>query len=316
MPEKEYSTPSGESHFVSAIYCEVKRNKYIYILAIPVILYYVIFHYGPMYGIIISFMDYKPSLGVLRSKWVGLEHYINFAKDFNFKRVVRNSFLINAYGLLFGFPIPIIFALLLNEIKNSAFRRTTQTITYLPHFISAVVFCGIVKDFCDDSGVIVNILHNMFGMEKQDLLSKSELFRTIYISSGIWQSFGWNSIIYIAALSSVDPNLYEAAMIDGANRFKQIIHITIPGILPTIIIMLILRLGQMMSVGFEKIILLYNPLVYETADVIQSYVYRRGLLNYDFSFSAAVGFFNSVINFLLVLFANKLSHSIGETSLW
>lgn len=295
---------------------DLRQNKYIYLLAIPVILYYVLFHYGPMYGMIIAFKDYRPPLGINGSPWVGLANFKAFVTDFNFTRVIKNTFLINVYDLLFGFPIPIIFALLLNEIKSSSFKRVTQTLTYLPHFISMVVICGIIRDFCASNGVVVQIMTSLTGKEGYDLLSKSELFRTIYVSTNIWQHFGWNSIIYIAALSGVDPTFYEAAVVDGAGRFKQMIKITLPCIAPTIIVMLILRLGQMMSVGFEKIILLYNPLTYETADVIQSFVYRRGLLQQDYSFSAAVGLFNSVINLLFVVTANKLSRRYSETSLW
>jgi putative aldouronate transport system permease protein len=285
-------------------------------MALPVIAYYAIFHYGPMYGLVIAFMEYRPALGLWRSRWLGIGNFTAFFKDYSFFIVLRNTFLINAYDLLFGFPVPVVFALLLNEIRSSFFRRTIQTITYLPHFISMVVLCGMIKDFCDTNGVIVNLLSTLFGMKKANLLSQSQLFRSIFIASNIWQHFGWNSIIYIAALAGVDVALYEAAIIDGAGRFKQTIHITLPGILPTIVVMLILRLGQMMSVGFEKVILLYNPLTYETADVIQSFVYRRGLLNYDYSFSSAVGLFNSVINFALVYLANRLSRECGQTSLW
>lgn len=303
-------------HFADTIKRDFIKNKYIYFLAIPVVVYYVIFHYGPMYGLIIAFKEYKPTLGIIGSRWVGFENFISFFNDFSFVRIIRNTFLINIYDILFGFPIPIIFALMLNELKSSALNRLTQTITYLPHFISMVVICGIIKDFCSTRGLVMNMLSSLFGMEQYDLLSKASLFRTLYVSTNIWQSFGWNSIIYIAALTCIDPILYESATVDGAGRFKQMMKITLPGIAPTIIIMLILRFGQIMSVGFEKIILLYNPLTYETADVIQSFVYRRGLLDYDYSFSSAVGLFNSVINFLFVFCANKISKTFSETSLW
>jgi putative aldouronate transport system permease protein len=291
-------------------------NRNLHLMAIPVFLYYLVFHYGPMYGVIIAFKDFLPSKGIWRSQWIGLENFITFFKDYNFVRIIRNTFLINVYSLLFGFPIPIIFALLLNEIRGSAFKRFTQTVTYLPHFISIVVMCGIIKDFVEPDGLVVQILVYLFHMKKVDLLSQAGLFRGIYVGTGIWQEFGWNSIIYIAALTAIDPTLYEAAVVDGAGRFRQVIHITIPSIMPTIIILLILRIGQMMSVGYEKIILLYNPLTFETADVIQSYVYRRGLLQFDYSFSAAAGLFNSLINTFFVLSANKISKTFSETSLW
>lgn len=304
------------AHLGSVIRKDFAANKYVYLLAVPFLVYYIIFQYGPMYGMIIAFKDYKPVLGILGSPWVGLKHFINFFHDFNFTRVITNTFLINFYDLIFGFPFPIIFALLLNEITHTRFKRVTQTLTYLPHFISMVVICGIIRDFCGSEGIVVQLLSSVFGIAKMDLLSQAQYFRPIFVSTNIWQSFGWNSIIYIAALSGVDPTLYEAATVDGAGRLRQMVSITIPCIMPTIIIMLILRLGQMMSVGYEKIILLYSPITYSTADVIQSYVYRRGLLNYDYSFSSAVGLFNSVINFVFVLAANRLSKTFSETSLW
>ena len=269
MKNNSESSASLSSNIWTKIRDDLVKNRYIHIMAIPVIVYYILFHYGPMYGVIIAFKDFVPTRGILGSKWVGLKHFISFIQDFNFTRVVRNTFLINLYNLLFGFPIPIIFALLLNELRNDKFKRVTQTITYLPHFISIVVVSGIIKDFVSSNGVIVQILVNFFGMAETDLLQKSNLFRSIYVSTEIWQRFGWNSIIYIAALSGIDPTYYEAAVVDGAGRFKQTMKITLPSIAPTIIILLILRLGQMMSLGFEKIILLYNPLTYETADVIQ-----------------------------------------------
>jgi len=303
------------SNLVKAIKKDMLINKYIYILSIPVILYYIVFHYAPMYGLIIAFKDFKPSLGIFQSKWVGFKHFETFFHDYSFIRVLRNTVLINLYNLIFGFPLPIIFALMINEIKNNKFKRISQTLTYMPHFISTVVICGIIKDFVSADGVVVQLL-SAFGMEKVDLLSKTQLFRTIYVSTDIWQHLGWNSIIYIATLTNINPEYYESAVLDGASRMKQIIYITIPLLAPTIIILLILRIGQLMSLGWEKIVLLYNPLTYETADVIQSYVYRRGLLEYEYSFSSAVGMFNSVVNFVLVVLANKISSTFSETSLW
>jgi putative aldouronate transport system permease protein len=291
------------------------KYKYIYLMALPVLLYYIAFHYVPIYGALIAFKDFSPGLGIWGSPWVGFQHFQSFFESIYFWRVLRNTFMISFYELIFGFPAPIILALLLNEVKNRFFKRTVQTVTYLPHFISLVVVCGMIKDFTMSNGIINDIIL-MFGGSRSSLLQNPDLFRTIFVSSGIWQEVGWGTIIYLAALSGIDQEQYEAAAIDGAGRFKQILHVTLPGIMSTIIILLILRLGRMLSVGFEKVILLYNPATFETADVISSFVYRRGLQEFDWSFSAAVGLFNSVINFALLLLANRLSRKTNETSLW
>lgn len=290
-------------------------NKSLYLMVLPVILFYILFHYKPMYGAIIAFKQYTPAKGVWGSPWVGFDHFIRFFKSHTFWRVFKNTFLISFYDLIFGFPAPIILALLLNEITNKRFKKSVQTISYLPHFISLVVVAGMIKDFTVTDGIVNDIIE-YFGGKRIPILQKPEYFRPVYIISSIWQGIGWGSIIYLAALGGISQELYEAAMIDGAGRFKQTIHITLPGIAPTIIIMLILRIGQLMSVGYEKIILLYNPATYKTADVISSYVYRVGLLEFSWSYSAAVGLFNSVINFSLIVFANWFSRRVGDTSLW
>lgn len=294
---------------------DIIRNKYIYMMAIPVILYYSIFCYGPMYGLIISFNNFNPHSGMLSSPWVGLKWFEEFFSSYYFVRIISNTLLISFYDILWGFPAPIILALLLNEIKNKIFKSTIQTVTYLPYFMSIVVVCGILIDFTGTNGIL-NDLVAMFGGSRHNFLADAKLFRTIYIGSGIWQGIGWGSIIYLAALSGISPTLYEAAVIDGAGRWKQLIHVTIPGILPTIIILLILRMGSIMGVGFEKIILLYNPMTYATADVISSFVYRKGILESNFSYSTAIGLFNSVINFIILVLANKISAKATETSLW
>ena len=254
------------------------KQKELYLIVLPVLLYYLLFHYKPMYGLIIAFMDYSPRRGISGSTWVGLQHFMNFFQSIYFKRLLGNTLKISLATIVFGFPAPIILALLMNELRSKKFARVTQTITYMPHFISTVVICSMISD--------------------------------------IWQGVGWGSIVYLAALTAVDTELYEAAQIDGAGRWKQMLHITLPGIMPTIIIMLIMRLGQVMSVGYEKIILLYNEGIYETADVISTYVYRMGLVDRQYSFSAAVGLFNSVVNFLLVILANRFSKKVSDTSLW
>ena len=292
-----------------------RRFRSIYLLALVGILYYIVFHYLPMCGILIAFENYKPLKGFFRSDWVGLKYFIDFFQGYYAKRIILNTLILNFFDLLFGFPAPILFALLLNEVSNRIFKRTVQTISYLPYFISLVVICGILVDFLSQEGLINNLL-SFLGFEPTSFLLFPQYFRTIYIASGIWQYMGYGAIIYMAALSSVDTQLYDAAVIDGCNRFKCVLHVTLPGIMPTIIIMLVLRVGGMMTVGFEKIILLYNPATYETADVISSFVYRYGLLQGNFSYSTAVGLFNSVVNFLLLVGMNRLSKRVSEVSLW
>jgi putative aldouronate transport system permease protein len=291
------------------------RNKYVYLMALPIIAYYIIFHYIPMGGVVIAFQNYTPKKGFIHSDWVGLKHFVSFLTSYQAVRVIKNTLTINIYEILFGFPAPILLALLLNEITSMKYKRVIQTVSYLPHFISLVVICGIITDFSITNGLFNDIIV-FFGGERSNLLMRKELFRTIFVSSGIWQGVGWGSIIYLSTLSGIDPNLYEAAAIDGAGRFKQLLHITLPALIPTITVLLIMRLGHIMSQGFEKIILLYNPLTYETADVISSYVYRRGLQESDYSFGAAVGLFNSIINVTVLIMSNYLSRRITKESLW
>lgn len=297
---------------------DMKRYWKLYILILPVIAYYILFCYKPLYGVIIAFKNYRPALGIMESPWAdhfGLQHFIDFFSSYYFVRILKNTVKISISTLLIGFPAPIIFALLLNEIKNEKFKRLTQTISYLPHFISLVVTCGLIKNFVSSTGIITQFL-GLFGLEAQSLLSNKEFFLPIYVISNIWSGMGWGAIIYIAALSGVDQALYDAAKVDGAGRWKQLIHVTIPAIMPTIIIMFLLRMGNIMGVGHEKIMLLYNPGIYETADVISTYVYRSGIESYQWSYSTAIGLFNSVINFICVMIFNKISKKTTETSLW
>ncbi len=291
------------------------RNRSLYILVLPVLLFYILFCYKPMYGAIIAFQDYVPRLGISGSEWVGLENFKRFFSDIYFGRLMVNTLKLSLYDIIFGFPAPIILALLLNEVHNKFFKNVTQTITYLPHFISMIVVCGMLTDFSLSTGLFNDIIV-FFGGERSPLLQNPNLYRTIYIASNIWQQVGWGTIIYLSALSGVDSQLYEAAEIDGANKWKQMLNVTLPGIAPTIIIMLILKIGKLMSMGYEKTILLYNPATYETADIISSYVYRIGLIDQDWSYSTAIGLFNSVINLFFLLAANKLSRKFSETSLW
>jgi putative aldouronate transport system permease protein len=291
-------------------------NKYLYLMMLPVIVFYIIFHYVPMYGAIIAFKDYSPIKGITGSEWVGFKHFNEFFTSFYFWRILKNTVLISLYSLIFEFPAPIILALIINEVRNQAFKRVVQSITYMPYFISMVVVCGMIKDFTNSGGVVNMVYTFIFGGDGQAMLQKPELFRPIYILSEIWQKIGWESIIYLAALMNIDQEQYEAARIDGAGRWRQIWNITLPGIAPTITIMLILRMGSLLNVGFEKILLLYNAVTYDTADVISTFVYRKGLLETDWSFSAAVGIFNSVINLCLLVTANYVSRKVNENSLW
>ncbi len=291
------------------------KNRAAYLLVLPVVLYYILFCYKPMYGILIAFKDYSPGAGIFGSKWVGFQHFLDFFDSHYFWLLLKNTLTISISSIVFGFPAPIIFALLVNELRSNKFKRLTQTISYMPHFISMVVACSLVHFFVADKGPIVAFL-SLFGMEKVSLLSRKELFVPIYVLSNIWQGLGWDAIIYLAALSGVNEELYDAAKIDGANRWKQTLHVTIPGISGTIIIMLLMSLGHIMSVGYEKIILLYNEGIYDTADVISTFVYRKGLISMEWSYSTAVGLFNSVINFILIIIFNKISKKVSEVSLW
>lgn len=291
------------------------RNWSLYVLVIPVLVFYVLFHYKPMYGAIIAFKEYTPALGVAKSPWVGFANFTRFFKSVYFVRLIKNTILLSVYNLVIGFPAPIILALLLNEVRSKKFKSLTQTITYLPHFISLIVVTGMLTDFSMTTGLFNDIIVALGG-EASPLLQNPDLYRTIYVLSSVWQEVGWGSIIYLSALSGVDQQLYEAAAIDGAGKWKQLLHVTLPGIAPTIIIMLILKMGSLMNMGYEKTILLYNPSTYETADIISSYIYRIGLLEQDWSYSTAIGLFNSLINFGLLLFTNRMSKKFSETSLW
>lgn len=287
-----------------------------YLMGIPVIIFYILFHYKPLAGAIIAFKNYKPRRGIWASPWVGFQHFESFFNSFYFERLIGNTLTISLAGLIFTFPIAIIFALLINEIRSNKFKRTVQTISYMPHFISTIVVCSMVKLFVDSNGFITQLIEAAGIHIGQSMLNLPSAFVPIYVISDIWQQTGWNCIIYLAALGGIDPELYEAARIDGANRWKQTLHVTLPGIMGTVILLLILRIGSMMNVGHEKIILLYNDYTMETGDVISSYVYRRGMINGDYSFSAAVGLFNSAINFALVVIANWISNKTTDSGIF
>lgn len=294
---------------------DVARNKYVYFMAIPVVVFYICFCYLPMSGLLIAFQDYSPAKGIWGSKWVGFGNFMDFFRDYQFPRLLRNTLALSFELIIFGFPAPILLALLINELRGKHYRKFVQTVSYLPHFISLVVVCGLISNFTASTGVVNQVL-SLFGLEPKTMLMDPKLFHPLFILSDIWQTAGWSSIVYLAAISGIDPGLYEAAAIDGAGRFRRIFHITLPALVPTITILLIMRIGNIMNLGYEKIILLYNPTIMETADIISTFTYRRGLLDADYGFSTAVGMFNSVVNFAILLLANKLSRKTTGESLW
>lgn len=293
----------------------LNKNKYLYaLIALPVV-YYLVFHYAPMYGIIVSFKDYNIVKGIIGSPWAGFKWYEKFLTDPYFWKVVRNTFLLSLENIIWGFPFPIIIALLLNEVRNRKFKKAIQSVTYLPHFISTVVVCGMLVSILSSDGLVNNLIRALGGETKQFLMYP-EYFRTIYVVSEIWQKAGWTSIIYLAALTGIDASILDAATIDGANRMQRIRHVTLPAITPTISTLLIMDLGKMMNLGYEKVLLLYNGSTMETADIIATYVYRRGILQNSFSYATAVGLFQTVIGVVLLVMANKVSKKLSETSLW
>lgn len=294
---------------------DLRRNKRLYLLVLPVVLYYFIFCYLPMFGAIIAFKNYSPSLGIIKSPWVGFTHFRAFFSSYYFWRILKNTLVISLYSIIFCFPAPIILSLILNEVKCKPFLKVTQTLLYLPRFISVVVICSLIKTFTYNDG-IVNDLIVFWGGVREPLLQNPKYFRAIYIISEIWQTIGWDSIIYMAALSGVDQELYDAAYVDGAGKLKQMFCVTLPSIAPTIVVLLIIKIGSIMNLGYEKIILLYNESIYETSDVISSFIYRKGLQEFDWSYSTAVGLFNSVCSFVLLFSSNALSRKITENSLW
>ncbi len=287
------------------------RNWQVYLILVPVVIYFLLFHYLPMLGIQIAFKDYSISRGIWGSKWVGFKHFTSYFNSYYFGRLIKNTLLLSSLNILFGFPAPIILALMINEVRNNAFKRTVQTVTYLPHFISIVIVCSLLRTFFSSRGLINQLLGSSI-----DFFNLEEWFRPLYIFSGIWQEIGWGSIVYLSAITSIDESLYEAAEIDGAGRFKKLWYITIPGISVTISVMFILRVGRMMTVGADKVLLMYNESIYSTADIISTFVYRRGLLDMKYSYSAAVDLVNSLVNCVLLLGANKISKSISGSGLW
>ena len=310
---------AGSVRSWSSIRRKLHRSRYLYVLFAAPFLFYVLFEYAPMYGVLIAFKEIKVFRGLgamLSAPGVGFKYFELYLSDPYFWKLVRNTVLIQALGLAVGFPAPIVLALMLNEVRAVAFKRAIQSITYLPHFISLVVICGMIVNFVATDGVVNDFLA-FLGLPRTPFLVRPEWFRAIYVGSDVWQDVGWGAIIYLAALTTVDPQLYEAASLDGAGRWRQLRHVTWPGILPTVVILFILALGRIMEVGYQKIILLYTGATYETADVIATFVYRRGLIQSDFSYATAVGLFTSVIGILFVVSANRISRSLGGgVSLW
>ncbi len=294
----------------------LKREWQIYVMLLPMVIWFIVFLYKPMYGLQVAFKDYSIFRGVANSPWIGLEHFETLFANSQFLRAIKNTVMISALSLCFGFPVPILLALMFNEILNAVFKRTAQTIVYLPHFISTVIIAGIVITAFSPSAGIVNTILGWFGIESIYFLTKPEWFRPIFIGSGIWQEAGFSSIIFLAAIAGVNPSLYESAVVDGASRLQMMWKITIPSIMPTIIIMLIIRIGNLMEVGFELIILLYQPATYQTADVINTFIYRLGLQGGQYDLAAAAGLFNAGVAFVLVMAANTLSKRYSRTSLW
>lgn len=296
------------------------KARYLYILILPGLIYYVLFKYLPMFGIIIAFKDYQPWLGLwdglVKTKWVGFSNFQRLFSSMMFPQLMENTLIISFYKLFFGFPAPIILALLLNEVKNAIFKRTIQSISYVPHFLSWVVVGGILSNLLSPSYGVINGFLKSFGHQPIYFMTIPEYFRGLLVLTDIWKSVGWGSIIYLATLTSISPELYEAATIDGASRWKQLLHVTLPGIRSTIIIVLILRIGHVLDAGFEQVLTLYNPTVYSVSDILDTYVYREGILNASYSFSTAVGLFKSTIGLVLVLVTNFLSKKAGEEALW
>ncbi len=293
----------------------VKRDRYLYLLLVPAAIYYIVFCYIPIYGNIIAFQDYHPSKGITGSEWVGLKYFIQFFESQYFGRLIKNTLLMSVYSILWGFPIPILFALALNEIRDGLYKRVTQTVSYLPHFISLVIMVGIMITLLDSTSSFSSLVERITGSPLR-VLGEPVWFRTLYVGSGIWQEFGWSSIIYISAMTSISPIHYEAAKMDGAGKLRRMLHVTLPGIMPIVVVLLILNVGSLMSVGYAKIILMYSPGDYEVSDVISTYVYRAGLLGQQYSFGAAVDLFNSVCNFILLVAVNYFSRKASDITIW
>ncbi|WP_248924036.1 ABC transporter permease [Paenibacillus hamazuiensis] len=294
----------------------LRQDWRLYVLISPVIVYFIVFHYVPMYGIQIAFKHFIAVEGITGSPWAGFDHFRRFFNSYYFWRLLRNTLGISLYELAVSFPVPIILALMLNELRRELFKRFIQTVTYAPHFLSTVVIVGMMGLFLSPGGGLVNHVLQWFGIAPISFMTEPGWFKSIFVWSGVWQQMGWGSIIYLAALSGVDPQQHEAAIMDGASRMQRVLHVNIPAILPTVVILLILNMGSVMSVGFEKVYLMQNPKNIEASDVISTYVYQTGILGSQYSYAAAISLFNSVINFVLLVGVNAVARRVNETSLW
>ena len=294
----------------------VRRDAELYLMVLPAVIFFIIFHYGPIYGLQIAFKDFRAVEGIWGSPWVGLKHFQRFFSSYRFWTLLKNTLGIAVYDLVAGFPVPIVFALLLNQLRFKRFKKFLQTVTYAPHFISVVVIAGMIQIFLSPRVGIINTFLGALGVEPVFFLGRPELFKSVFVLSGIWQHFGWSSIIYIAALSAINPELYEAATVDGATKLQRVVNIDIPGITPTMVILLILNVGHFMQVGFQKILLLQNPMNLSSSEVIETYVYKTGILDAQYSYSAAIGLFNALINVVLLVSVNRVARTLSETSLW
>lgn len=294
----------------------IRKHWILYLMVTPVVLYYIIFSYVPMYGVLLAFKEYEIKKGILGSPWVGFEHFRRFFSAYDFERLLMNTIGLSVYGMIAGFPIPIIFALMLNYLRHTKLKKVVQMVSYAPYFISTVVICGMITIFMSQDSGIFNVIRGFFGLEPVNFLAKAEWFKHIYVWSGVWQGMGWSSIIYISALAGVDYEMHEAAIVDGATKIQRMIHVDLPSIKPTILMLLILQMGGLLGVGFEKVYLLQNSLNRSAASVISTYVYEVGLIHSDYGYSTAVGLFNSVISLVLVVGSNQLSKKFAGESLF
>lgn len=297
----------------------LKRDRFIYLLLLPGLIYYLVFKYIPMLGIVIAFEDYKPFFGlegIFTSKWVGFKHFMKFFRSAYCLRLIKNTLLLSLYTLIWGFPLSIVLALFINELRGRHFKKTVQTISYLPHFLSAVIVCGIIRTMTSTDGGLINAIIVRLGGDPVYFLGETQWFRTIYTVSDVWQTIGWNSIVFIAAMAGIDKALYEAAKVDGAGVLKRMWYITLPGIMPVVTIMLIMRVGNILNVGYEKVLLLYSPQIYSVSDIISTYVYREGLVNQNYSFATAVNMFTSVVSLVMVLGTNFITKKMGQEGVW
>lgn len=314
---KDSLLSTSQETFWQRLRRDMARHWPLYLMVLPAVVVIAVFSYGPMYGIIIAFKNFKPAYGIAGSPWVGMKNFERFFSSYQFKNILFNTLSISIYSMIAGFPAPVILALMMDQVRSKRTQRFIQTVTYMPHFISVIVVSGMLLTFLNVNTGLYGHIARLVGIsDPVDLLGQKNLFSTVYVMSDIWQHTGWDSIIYMAALSAVDTSLYEAARVDGASEWDKIIHIQIPSIVPTMVILLILRAGSLMSVGFDKVFLLQNGLNLDRSEVISTYVYKVGMINQQYSFSAAANLFNTVVNFCMIMLVNQIARKVGETSLW